>query len=147
MPPINFSGLASGLDTRAMIDAILRLERRPIERLQQRQALLGQRRDALGELRGKLEAFESAVRELSAARTFRGRAITVGDEAVLRATAAPGAETGLYAIEVTGLAAAHKVKSDGFLTADQGLVSDGQITIQSGGGDTITIDVSAAAGN
>ena len=64
MPAVTFSGLASGLDTRALIDAILSVERRPIERLQQRQALFNQRRAALDELRGKLSAFDSALRDL-----------------------------------------------------------------------------------
>ena len=50
-------------------------------------------------------------------------------------------------MEVTGLAATHKVKSDGFVAADQALVSTGTITLQSGDADPIEIEVSAAAGN
>ncbi|HEU4402081.1 MAG TPA: flagellar filament capping protein FliD [Candidatus Polarisedimenticolia bacterium] len=142
-----FGGLASGLDTRAIVDAILKAERRPMERLQARQALFQQRRAALDEMRSKLGGFEDALRSLSSERTFRGRTATVSDASILRATPQAGAEAGLYSIEVLALAAAHKVKSDGFLAPDQGLVADGALTIKAGANDTITVNVSAASGN
>ncbi len=147
MPTINFSGLASGLDTKALIDAILSVERKPIEQLQARQSTLGQRKAALDELRSKLAAFEGALRDISLQGTFRGRTGSVGDESVLRASPSAGAEIGLFAVEVSQLAAAHKVKSAGLSAADEDLVTAGTITIQSGANDPITIDVNASNGN
>ncbi len=144
---LNFSGLASGLDTKAIIEAILRAERKPVERLELRQSRLGARQSALEELRAKLLAFRDTLRDLSSQRTFAGRTTALSQEGFLTASARPGAEVGLFAIEVLQLAAAHKVKSDGFFADDQGLVSDGTITIQSGDNDPITIEVSAANGN
>ena len=87
MPTINFTGLASGLDTRAIVDAILEFERKPIERLQTRQSLFSSQRAALDELRSKLTSFETALRDLTSDATFRGRTSTVSDQTVVRATA------------------------------------------------------------
>jgi len=145
--PVSFGGLASGIDTQALIQAILKAERKPAERLQARQAVLEQRRSAFGQMRTKLAAFADAVRGLSAEVTFRGRTATVSDETRLRATPGAGAETGIFTVEVQQLAAAHKLASAGLASLDQGLISDGTLTIQSGDGDPVTIEVSAAAGN
>lgn len=147
MATINFTGLASGLDTRALIDAILQAERRPIERLQAKQEVFSQQRAAFEELRSKLSGLRGALRDLASERTFRGRTTNVSNTQVLRATAGTGAEVGTFDIEVTQLAAAHRVKSSGLAAADQALVNDGTITIQSGSKDPIVIEVSAATGN
>lgn len=144
---INFTGLASGLDTAAMIEAILGVERRPLERMQEQQAQYGSEKAALGELQSKLNEFESKLRDLSSASTFRSRTATVSDTSVMRVTAGTNAEMGLFSIEVNSLAAAHKVKSDGLAASDQGLVTDGTITIQSGDNDAIDITVSSTDGN
>ena len=132
MGAINFSGLVSGLDTRAVVDAILNFERQPITRLEDRRQLFNQRNAALDKLRSGLNAFESALRDLSSPTTFRGRTSSVSDESALRATAGAGAETGLFQLDITTLATAHKVKSDGISAPDQGLVADGTLSIQSG---------------
>jgi flagellar hook-associated protein 2 len=145
--PVSFGGLASGIDTQALIEAILKAERKPAERLQARQALLEQRRAAFGQMRTKLSAFADAVRSLSSEVTFRGRTSTVGDETRLRATPGAGAETGIFTVEVVALAAAHKLAGAGLASPDQGLVSDGTLTLQAGDEEAITIEVSAAAGN
>ncbi|ANM30514.1 hypothetical protein ABI59_14435 [Acidobacteria bacterium Mor1] len=147
MSAINFTGLASGIDTRAIIDAIINAERQPIERLREQQAVLGQRKGALDALRNTLQGFEKSLRDLSSSSTFRARTSTVSDETVLSARAGTGAEPGLYDLTVTSLATADKYVSSGLVSPDQGLVSDGTITIQSGTNDEISIDVSANAGN
>lgn len=146
MPPVTFSGLASGIDTQKLIAAILDAERQPLKRLQVRQAVFNQKHASFEELRSKLNAFEGSLRELASDATFRGRTTTVSDESVLRATAGTGAETGLFSLEVLELAAAHRVKSNGVTAGDLGLVADGTITVQSGDHDPITVDVAAASG-
>lgn len=143
---INFSGLASGIDTKAIIEAILRAESKPLEKLQSRQATFNARKTALEDLRSRLDKFETKLRDLGD-RSFRASKATVSDETVLRATPGTSAEPGIYTIEVLGLAAAQKNKSDGFAAPDQGLVADGTLTIQSGANDPITVNVSATAGN
>lgn len=143
----NFSGLASGFDTRALIDAILRVERRPIERLQSRESSLNQQQSALDELRGKLNGFLTTLRDLSSERIFKGRVATVSDDSYFTANAGTAAESGVFSIEVLQLAATHKVSSNGFSASDQSQVSGGTITLQTGVGEVLTIDVSASSAN
>ena len=57
---INFGGLASGLDTEAIIEAIMAVERRPVRRLEDRQSSLNSRKAALDEMRSKLDTFLSS---------------------------------------------------------------------------------------
>ncbi len=144
---ITFGGLATGLDTKTIIEALLKVEQQPIDRLESRKSTFDQKKSALDDLRSALSTFGSAVQGLTSDVTFLGRTATVSDEGYLGATAGSGAEAGLYSIEIGALAAAHKIRSDGFAAPDQGLVPDGTITIKAGGNETITIDVSAAAGN
>lgn len=145
--PVSFGGLASGFDTQSIIEAILRAESRPLERLRARQELLRRREAALDELRGQLASFEGSLRGLTPEITFRARVATVSDETLLSAAAGASAETGLFSVEVLSLASAHKVRSNGFAAPDQGLVGDGTITLQAGDGDPVTVEVSAASGN
>lgn len=147
MPSIQFSGLASGIDTQALIEAILEQKRRPIERLEARRTLYNEQKAAFEELRAKLSNVETALRDISSESTFRGRTVTISDTSILKATAGTNAEKGLFEITVSDLAAAHKVRSSAFTSADVGLVQDGTISIQSGSNDLITIDVSADDGN
>jgi len=143
----NFGGLASGIDSKAIIQAILSVERRPIIRLQDRESELNAQKSELDELRSKLNGFLTALKDISSDRTFRGRAATLSDDSFFRATAGTAAETGLFSVEVLQLAEAHKVAGTGLSAADQPLVNDGTITIQSGSGEVVTVDVSAASGN
>jgi flagellar hook-associated protein 2 len=145
--PINFGGLASGIDTAALVQAILNAERQPAVRLEAQQSVLQSRVSALADLDAKLSAFSDALHALSADITFRGRTATVTEDGFYKATSGAGADTGIFAVEVLALAAAHKVKSAGVVAADQSLVTDGTITIQSGGNDAITVNVSTATGN
>lgn len=144
---ITFGGLASGLDTDALVQAILSVEREPVNQLRSREALFNKQKSALNELNGKLTSFESALRGLSSPSNFRARTVSLSQEGVIRATAGSFAESGVFEIEVTQLARASKVVAEGVADPDQALVSDGQIYLQSGSNDAIVIDVSAAEGN
>ncbi|MCP3979383.1 MAG: flagellar filament capping protein FliD [bacterium] len=143
----NFGGLASGIDTRALIDAILQAERQPIQRLEIKRSQLNARDSALGDLRGQVNGVVDALKGLSKETTLNGRVTTVSDETAFLATAGTGSDIGSFSIEVLELAAAAKVKSNGLAASDQSLVSAGTITITSGDNDPITIDVSPGSGN
>ncbi|RMG43580.1 MAG: hypothetical protein D6718_11900 [Acidobacteria bacterium] len=140
-------GLVSGLDFRSIIDALLEAERAPIKTLQKRIDTFNRAKSSAEELSGLLETFKSKLEELSSDTGVGGKTASLDDETALTASARPGALAGTYQIEVTRIAQAHRVRSDGFADRYSPLVSDGTITIQSGSNDTITIDVSAANGN
>ena len=147
MAGITFGGLASGLDTQALIRAILDFERQPVTRLQQRRLDFDIQRSALSELEGKVKELENSLNTLSSPVRFRSRTASVSDESVLRATTGSSSDLGLFDIEVTRLAEASRALSSTVAAPDENIVSAGQITIQAGSNDAITIDVSAANGN
>ena len=57
-------GIASGLDTNAIVDQLLALERQPIARLEQQQSKLQTSRDAWGQINTKLSSLRTATDQL-----------------------------------------------------------------------------------
>ena len=60
---ISFGGLATGLDTNAIISALLDVERIPILRAEQRRNELRDRNSIYGDLRSQLGELETALRD------------------------------------------------------------------------------------
>lgn len=140
-------GLASGLDFRSIIDALIEAQRAPVRLLQQRVDGFNRAKSAAEDLSGLLETFSGRLDDLRSDSSVGGKTATLDDDTALTATARPSATTGTYQIDVTQIAHAHRVRSDGLADRHSPLVSDGTITIQSGSNDLITIDVSEANGN
>ncbi len=59
-----FGGLASGLDTTALLDGLLALERQPLERIESRRVEIDRQRGLMRELNGKLLRLRDAAREI-----------------------------------------------------------------------------------
>ncbi|UCF67830.1 MAG: flagellar filament capping protein FliD [Acidobacteriota bacterium] len=141
-------GLASGLDFRSIVNAILEAERFPTRALQRRIDSFTAARDRVQELSDLLTSFNGSLEDLKSSSTIGGKTATLSDaEAGLSVSVNPSADVGSYSIEVTQLAQAHRIRSDGFTDRYSPLVGDGTITIQSGDNELITIDVSADNGN
>ncbi len=142
------SGLASGIDFNAIIEAVLSAERRPLTLLQSRVDGFNRTKSALGNLDSLLTEFQSKLQALKDGQTVGGKTTTLSvTDAPLKAQAGGVAASGTYDLEVLETAAAHRVRSAGLVDAYSPLVSDGTITIQAAGHEAITIDVSAAGGN
>lgn len=105
-PIISFSGLASGIDSKSLIQAIL-----DQQRTARRDPLVQQKADredtnsALSELKTKLAALQSTLRDFS---SLSGGAVskqaTSSDETKLSATASNAAVNGSYTVTTTQLA-------------------------------------------
>ena len=142
--PLSIDGLMSGLDTGALIDAIMAVERRSVTLLEARQARVNVQLEAFRALNTKLLAFQTAAQALSGSSAFRARAVSVSDESILTATAASGAATGTCAVTVQALARAHQIASQGYADTDTATLGTGTLQIQIGDGETTTIDVTSA---
>ncbi|MFS8543387.1 MAG: hypothetical protein LOD91_06050, partial [Limnochordales bacterium] len=70
------SGIASGLDTDAWIEAVMALERRPITQLQQRKNALQQQKDAWRDINTRLNNLSSRLSDLRLSTTFLNRTAT-----------------------------------------------------------------------
>jgi flagellar hook-associated protein 2 len=87
---------------------------------------------ALGTLKTKLEAFQSAANALKTANDFASLKATSSNEDILKVTAGSSAAPGTYDISVETLAQAQKSRSQGF---DNTLVNvgEGEVTLTIGG--------------
>lgn len=119
---IRFGGLASGLDTQALIDALVQVERVPILRLQAQRQRLNQQDAIFGKIDGKLDALRRAVEALDTTSEFGSFAAVSSNENALTATASGSATAGTYNISVTSIAQAESRRTGGFAsnTADAG---------------------------
>ena len=101
---LRLGGLSSGLDSEALIEAILRLERRPLQLVQQRVEDLENEKKLFAELDTKLTALRDAAAAIdNLGSTFSGPSLdeellaytaTSSDEASVRATASGSASPG-----------------------------------------------------
>lgn len=145
MAQITFAGLASGLDTTAIIESLVGVQRVPIMRLEQAnsnyQAKLGiidKLSSALADLRTKAKGLDTVGEFLS----YTGK---VAAENVAKVTASGDAQTGTYSLSVTRLAAAQRTYSNAFADKTAALSdSDQTLSLTIGGTQT---DILVPAGS
>jgi flagellar hook-associated protein 2 len=104
---ITFSGLGSGIDTNAIVTALMKLERAPIDRIEQDKKKLQGREGVVKEMNTLLTALRDKARALYDVNALRGSTATSSDTKVAGASADATAVAGAYNVVVTGLASAH----------------------------------------
>jgi flagellar hook-associated protein 2 len=141
---ISFGGLASGLDTGAIIDAILSVERRSISALEGRKSLENQKIDLIGTFEGLVDKLREKVKDLQQASNFYAHELTVGEEGVASFTLSGESATGSHSLEVLSLASANRFAFDGVADADTTGLGAGTVSFTYDG---VTYDVAVAAGS
>ncbi len=132
MSNVSFAGLATGLDTARIVDQLVDLRRIPVRRMQAQRQLFQNQIAALGTLKTKLEAFQTAAVALKSPNDFAALKATSSHEDILTITAGASAAPGSYDIVVDALAQGQKARSEGF---DNQLVDvgEGDVVITVGG--------------
>ena len=143
MATITAPGIGSGLDVNSIITQLMALERRPLDALDSRKSQVNSQISAYGKLKSALATFQSAMSKLASADKFQIFRTASANEAVLTATAGPGAAAGTIDVLVTRLAARHKLASNAFASSTSA-VGTGTLAIAVGGQ---SFEVSTAAGN
>ena len=140
MATITALGIGSGLDVNTLVAQLVAAERAPTQtRLDSREAEALSKLSALGSIKGALSVFQNALEPLKELVTFQGRTAVSANSAVYTATAGPDAIAGRYAVEVSALAAAHKLRSAAYAMADT-VVGTGTLTL-SAAGETFAVNV------
>ena len=122
-------GLASGMDTNAIIDSLIALQRRPIEKLAAAQKIVDVKVSTLGSLTSKLEAFKTAVAGLASGGA---RGLTVAQSPTgLAAAVTAGSEAGVFSVQVLALAQAAKARTVAFPAGE--VVRGGSLHIDADG--------------
>jgi len=160
---ITFSGLASGLDTSAIISTLLQVEALPIQKLQTEKAANSSKISLIGTLESQVEKLQEAAADLAELGGFLSYSVTASDESIATfSLTGDEAATGSHTLEVQSLAAADRYTWETTTTvtdpdADLGggdihFTYDGEtydITIGSGTGESslnqIAADINTAA--
>lgn len=130
---ISFGGLASGLDTKSIISALVSIERRPISQLETKKSSLNKRKSLYSDLRGLLDKLRTSAKDLKATTDFLSMKAASDDEAVLKVTAASSAEPGTYKVRVLQLAQAQVNASTGSASPTTNLGGPASLILDVGG--------------
>jgi flagellar hook-associated protein 2 len=105
MAGLQLSGLASGLDTQAIIGQLMAVERQPRTRIEMRQATEQARRDGLNQVQTQLKTLSDAASDLRSIGTWADtQTATSNDTSKLDVTRTGGAGPGGYDVTITRLA-------------------------------------------
>ncbi|MFN9706266.1 MAG: flagellar cap protein FliD N-terminal domain-containing protein, partial [Planctomycetota bacterium] len=130
---ISFGGLASGLDTKSIIQALVAIERRPIAALEQKKTSLGKQKSLFGDLRGLLGKLETAAKALKTTSDFLVRKASSDKEEIVTASAGSAASAGTYNLRVVSLAKAQVNASSGSASPSASLGAPGTLQLDVGG--------------
>jgi flagellar hook-associated protein 2 len=119
------NGLVSGINTTAVIQALLQGYQAPITNTEEQQATDTSQADDYRTLNNDFQALQSAAATLSTASSWDLATATTSNSSVATATAAAGAQTGSLAFTVNQLAQAN------VLASSSGVSSEGQVVTTS----------------
>src|SRR6185503_1090203 len=105
---IQFGGLASGLDTNAIIEAILGVESRTKRQIEGRKEDEQKKLTLLSTFQSLVEKLQDKARDLQTAGNFFAHKLAVGEEGIANFTLSGRAEAGAHTLEVLSLAAADR---------------------------------------
>lgn len=145
MSTINFGGLASGIDTEGIIEALMEVARQPIRTIETKKAAFSKKASAYATLSSQLSQLRTAAEGMDTGKELRTLTATSADETKLTAVASSSASPGAYALQINNLAQAERTYSDPFAAKDSaGLFGAGTLTIQVGSGTPAALTIDAA---
>lgn len=127
MSNITITGLGSGIDTDAIVTALVALERRPIDLLESKKALAKKKVDLLGTLKGYVNALKTAATALSKPDSLLATKVTSSIDGIASFSASGSAAVGSHTLLVQQLATSDRWAFDGTASATTNLATvDGQ---------------------
>lgn len=111
MSMFQLSGLASGIDSKSMVEQLMAVERQPILKLRTKQENLKSKNAAYQGVSKLMAGLATKTESLSKLSTVSAKTISSSDNQLVTATAAQTASLGTYKVTVKQLATATKVSS------------------------------------
>jgi flagellar hook-associated protein 2 len=103
--PLSIGGLASGLDTTAIISALMAVDSQPLARMKVQQAVIQTRQSLLQGIQTQLSSLQTAAQGLASPTTFATtQSVTSSDTTKIVATLASGAGVGGHVLTVGQMA-------------------------------------------
>ena len=118
---ISFSGLASGIDTQAIVQQLVALERLPIQSIQARRSTESRKLDLVGNLGDLVKKLRDKAKDLQTSNQFRSNSATASDASVATVAADSSVIAGSHTIEVQRLAATDRWAFNAVSSRDQDL--------------------------
>lgn len=138
------TGIGSGMDIDSMVKAISSAERAPKEsQLKRVEAKTTTQLTSLGQLKGAISNFQSALSTLNSPSSFLARKASSSDAEVVKATASQSAVAGSYKIDVEKLASSSKVALAA-ITDDKTKLNAGTLTVKVGGAAALDIVIDSS---
>ncbi len=135
------TGIASGIDYEAIIDASLKVEQVPIDNLETKKSDYQSEISALGEVKSSLSTFQDAVGELADSWDFFSYASTSSDDDILSTEVTGDASAGTYQVKVSQVAAPAIIMGSSSFSSTSDTVGGGTISIQVGTGDQVDVAI------
>jgi len=114
-----FGGLASGLDTNAIVSAVVNLESRPIRILQSQREEEQTKLNLIGTFEGLVDSLQDKASELVEDRAFLASSLSVGTEGIASFQVSAGAPGGSHELEVISLAKANRFTFEAVTDPDE----------------------------
>jgi flagellar hook-associated protein 2 len=141
---VQFGGLITGLDTKALIGGLVAAEHRTADVLENQKLRYQAQSGVLGAIVSALASLKSAAQGLSLSDDFDTHSTTSSDTSVLTASAGTSAESGVNTIVVDQLAKARIVKSSTYASSTDA-IGTGTVTLTVDGKETaVTIGATNA---
>ncbi|MEW5701233.1 MAG: flagellar filament capping protein FliD [Candidatus Zixiibacteriota bacterium] len=137
----SIQGLASNLDTNAIVQAIMAAEHRVVDRLTERQTEATNRMATYNSISALMVALRSALAPLLRTSTFEAATLSVSDQDAISATTSGQVAAGTYFLSVDALATNHQIASQGFDDPATAILGNGTLQIRVGSGSTQTITI------
>jgi flagellar hook-associated protein 2 len=136
------TGISSGIDYDAIIEATLAVEQVTIDKYESQKSTYESEISAFGKIKSELSALQDAMDALSDPDEFFGYTATSSDESILTTEVTGNPAPGTYYVEVTQIATPEiLVGSDGFSSKETD-IGGGTLSIAVGSGDTVNIEIS-----
>ncbi|HEB97675.1 MAG TPA: hypothetical protein ENI96_14730 [Sedimenticola thiotaurini] len=136
MAGISAPGLGSGLDVNGIISQLMAVERQPLTKLDQKEAVYQAQISGYGSLKSALSSLRSSLDKLQESDLFHATRGNSSDEDVLVASSDPGAVPSIYDVTVDRMAQRHKAGSSEFAS---------DATFGGGAGDQLQIMIGASS--
>jgi flagellar hook-associated protein 2 len=140
--PLTITGLASGIDTNAIIQQLVAVQQNQVTSLQNQQAAIATQQSTFNSIESDLSDLQSQASALSQSINgiFDARTVTSSDQSLATGAASADAVPGVYSFRVTGLARAQEIASQGFASAGS-TITQGTFGLQVGSGPVTTVTV------
>ena len=126
---ITIGGLSTGMDTNAIIDQLLQIERRPIDLMEASKKSQTVKLEAVKKFDGKLDTLFAKVDALDSANNLISRTVSLSSGDYLAGSASNSAAPGSYEIKVGRLAQTEKTVYEGVADKDTTTFGTGTLVI------------------